>query len=621
MVVGVGKGTCRTLERLVADSLDALLYDNAAFYAERLWAIRPNVSSLALLAQTHMATGDFEGAVRVMRHSFPFVEHLRVTKKDRPALMKLYHRYGVCLYKTARLHEAELAFRYVTQHGSAREQSATLYYMGRIFQKTNRDSAEAFSEAVTVYPFNFSATEEYTCEAEKCDARLLEAVYADSRAEEYICSHFNPAAAPAASAFPPPGSDNGPCTPPSCAMDASPSAPSAPLCSPIYPTEHRPVSHHQQSARYHGDPMGSQPCQLPQASAASAPASDTRPVTDAGLRTVLCVLRECSLLLKAANGFQCEEAAARCAAMPAYLRASGFVQGHVGKAYYDNGQHAAAERCFAEMYRLEPFKIDPKLAYYSSCLWQLQRERQLAHLAQELVQMDKLSLVTQIVLGNTHSIVGYHENAIQFFTRACHLDPYHAYSNTLRGMEHLVLEELDDASQAFRTALRLDSRHYPAWHGLGSAAVKQERWSEAVVHFETACNINPNPPLLLAYASALTNEGKSGCRARALETINRILQAEPNHEIALLRKGELLLQTTDTRSGTLEAEQVALQLYELAPHEAQVSLLLGRVYRRLGNNTKAQQYYNDALGLDPKDTPALRYEVERLDDGGESDYD
>ena len=99
------------------------------------------------------------------------------------------------------------------------------------------------------------------------------------------------------------------------------------------------------------------------------------------------------------------------------------------------------------------------------------------------------------------------------------------------------------------------------------------------------------------------------------------MQAEPNHEIALLRKGELLLQTTDTRSGTLEAEQVALQLYELAPHEAQVSLLLGRVYRRLGNNTKAQQHYNDALGLDPKDTPALRYEVERLDDGGESDYD
>ena len=181
MVVGVGKGTCRTLERLVADSLDALLYDNATFYAERLWAIRPNVRSLALLAETHMATGDFEGAVRVMRHSFPFVEHLRVTKKDRPALMKLYHRYGVCLYRTARLHEAELAFRYVTQHGSAREQSATLYYMGRVFQKTNRDSAEAFSEAVTAYPFNFTATEEYTCEAEKCDARLLEAVYADSR--------------------------------------------------------------------------------------------------------------------------------------------------------------------------------------------------------------------------------------------------------------------------------------------------------------------------------------------------------------------------------------------------------------------------------------------------------
>ena len=57
--------------------------------------------------------------------------------------------------------------------------------------------------------------------------------------------------------------------------------------------------------------------------------------------------------------------------------------------------------------------------------------------------------------------------------------------------------------QCFRMSLHLDSKHYAAWHGLGTVFMKQERWKEAVVHFERATRINPNPPIMLAYANAL----------------------------------------------------------------------------------------------------------------------
>ena len=115
---------------------------------------------------------------------------------------------------------------------------------------------------------------------------------------------------------------------------------------------------------------------------------------------------------------------------------------------------------------------------------------------------------------------------------------------------------------------------------------------------------------------SLQSEGRGPCLQHALATINRVLEKHPEHAFALFRKGELLLQLPDCLD---EALRIALTLYELAPNEAKANLLLGRVYRKQGDTTQAQQFYNNALGLDPKDTPSLKYEADRLQTSGDSD--
>eukprot|EP01061_Rhynchopus_euleeides_P019950 TRINITY_DN32698_c0_g2_i1.p1 TRINITY_DN32698_c0_g2~~TRINITY_DN32698_c0_g2_i1.p1 ORF type:complete len:588 (+),score=173.95 TRINITY_DN32698_c0_g2_i1:193-1956(+) len=577
--------SCAALEHLVRDSRELLLFENAEFYAERLFEGRKDARSLSLLGSTVMLGGDIEAAVRLMRDYFPFAEHFH-SEQDVSVLPELYRVFGTCLYRTNRLHEAEVSFRYALQyqqHLSLKEKSACLYHLGVIHSKTNREgsSTDAVVESITAYPFNWKAVETYA--QGKPDRQVIDRLYASSRVSDCQRAHFAPkgrargsslAAQHRATVSP---TTSLPCTPPSAQLLGD-----SPQTMPVSPV--------------HGPSAG---------------------VTDAGVSYVMSMMHALARIVCSASAYLCDDVVAQCRRLPQTLLKTGFVQGILGTAFYDEGCHSKAAECFELMRRLTPTKIDGKLALYSSCLWQQQREKDLAHLAQEAVQMNKLSLVTQIIMGNAHSIAGDHENALQFFARGCQVDPYSAYANTLRGMEHLVLEELDEASQAFRAALRLDTKHYPAWHGLGSVASKQEKWGDAVVHFERACKINSNPPLLLAYANALMAEGRGHCLRDALATINRVLEKQPTHAFALLRKGELLMQQIPERLE--EARDIALTLYELAPNEAKANLLLGRVYRRLGDVTKAQQYYNNALVLDPRDTPALKYEADRLQDSGDSD--
>jgi len=38
------------------------------------------------------------------------------------------------------------------------------------------------------------------------------------------------------------------------------------------------------------------------------------------------------------------------------------------------------------------------------------------------------------------------------------------------------------------------------------------------------------------------------------------------------------------------------------PKEAPIHILIGKIYKKLGDVTKALQFFNKALDLDPKDT-------------------
>lgn len=73
-------------------------------------------------------------------------------------------------------------------------------------------------------------------------------------------------------------------------------------------------------------------------------------------------------------------------------------------------------------------------------------------------------LQTWCVNGNCFSLQKEHETAIKFLQRAIQVDPTFAYAYTLLGHEYTLTEDYDKAMSAFRSALRVDTRHYNAWY-------------------------------------------------------------------------------------------------------------------------------------------------------------
>ena len=61
----------------------------------------------------------------------------------------------------------------------------------------------------------------------------------------------------------------------------------------------------------------------------------------------------------------------------------------------------------------------------------------------------------------------------RFFQRAVQLNSRCAYAYTLLGHEYVLTEELDKGLEAFRTAARIEPRHYNAWYGIGLIFFKQ----------------------------------------------------------------------------------------------------------------------------------------------------
>jgi cytochrome c-type biogenesis protein CcmH/NrfG len=47
------------------------------------------------------------------------------------------------------------------------------------------------------------------------------------------------------------------------------------------------------------------------------------------------------------------------------------------------------------------------------------------------------------------------------------------YAHTLCGHEYFANEDFEKAMACYRAALRLDSRHYNAWYGLGTVYYRQ----------------------------------------------------------------------------------------------------------------------------------------------------
>jgi len=90
------------------------------------------------------------------------------------------------------------------------------------------------------------------------------------------------------------------------------------------------------------------------------------------------------------------------------------------------------------------------------------------------------------------------ELGVNGLKRAIELFPTYFLALERLGLEQLLQEQYDDAAKTFRTALSVNERCFPCWHGLTYASFALERWPDAIENAEKALVLDRNSVSTLA---------------------------------------------------------------------------------------------------------------------------
>ena len=314
---------------------------------------------------------------------------------------------------------------------------------------------------------------------------------------------------------------------------------------------------------------------------------------DEALRFLLETFQKFGSGYHALSQFRCLEALQVYSSLPRAQQDTPWVMAQMGRAHYEQAAYADAEMYYKRIRQVAPTRLED-MEIYSTILWHLKRESELAFLAHELLDASWLSPQAWCAIGNSWSLARDHEQALRAFKRATQLDPKIAYAFTLQGHEHVANEEYDKALTAYRQGMAADKRHYNAWYGVGRVWEKLGNYDKAFHHFTSASKINPTNAVLICCIGSVLEKQK---RTRdALTYFTQATELVPKSALTRFKKARALMSLGDTSTALKEL----MILKDLAPDEAMVHFLLGRLYKSTREKGLAVRHFTIALNLDPK---------------------
>jgi len=321
--------------------------------------------------------------------------------------------------------------------------------------------------------------------------------------------------------------------------------------------------------------------------------SEAMKIQKASVTGLLSLFKQLGSAFAKLASYDCREAEKLLNALPPRQLDTSWVLSLLGKCHFELAEYKEASKLFKKVREADPFRLQLQ-EYFSTALWHLQDEVELSALAQDLQRIDRAAPETLCAAGNCFSHQKEHENAIKFFQRAIQVSPDFAYAYTLLGHEYVLVEELDKAMSCFRTAVRLESRHYNAWYGIGLIFYKQERFKFAELYYRKALSINPYSPVLMCHVAVVQHALNN--TAAALETLNMAVKVSPKNPLCKFERASILhsVQRYD------EALEELDQLKQIVPKESPVFFLIGKVHNQLGNTHSALMHFSWAMDLDPK---------------------
>lgn len=295
----------------------------------------------------------------------------------------------------------------------------------------------------------------------------------------------------------------------------------------------------------------------------------------------------------ALSQFRCHDALQYFTSLTQSHRDTAWVLSQTGRAYYEQALYKEAEHYYKKAHKAQPTRFEG-MEIYSTILWHLKSETDLAFLAHELIDTDWQSPHAWVALGNAFSLGREHESALKCFKRATQLDPTFAYAFTLQGHEHVANEEYDKAMRAYRRGMAADKRHYNAYYGIARVYDKLGELDKAILHFEAASRINPTNAVLITWTGTIFEKRKQ--HKEALRRYSEAIKLAPGSALTKYKKARCLMAIHEYSAALREL----MELKTMAPDEASVHYLLGKLYKCLGEKGLAVKHFTIALNLDPK---------------------
>ncbi|CAF9932818.1 anaphase-promoting complex subunit cdc27 [Imshaugia aleurites] len=370
--------------------------------------------------------------------------------------------------------------------------------------------------------------------------------------------------------------------------------------------------------RKHGDPM-------------DIDSKEPRPIAHSGIHTAVHkpmvnekvkemegVQQLLDLFMKLGSGYfalshyQCQDALRCFNSVSPSQRDTPWVLAQIGRAYYEQASYLEAEKTFARIKTMAPSRLEG-MEVYSTTLWHLKSDIDLAFLAHEIIDIDRNSPQAWCAVGNSFSLQRDHEQALKCFKRATQLDPKFAYAFTLQGHEHVANEEYDKALSAYRSSIAAENRHYNAWYGLGKVFEKQGKYAFAEQHYRTAASINPTNAVLVCCIGNILERMKNP--KAALIQYSRACELSEKTSLCRFKKARVLVTLQEPERALVELRV----LKDSAPDEANVHFLLGRVYKQLRQKGSAIRHFTMAMTLDPKASSFIKEAMEQMEDDDDDD--
>lgn len=327
----------------------------------------------------------------------------------------------------------------------------------------------------------------------------------------------------------------------------------------------------------------------------NAPSKKIRlmPLPEPGLDATAKVFLECFKAVDYLHQFKLDKAISTLKGLPKKHFNTGWVLTCIGRALYEKTNFSDSVKYYESARKLEPYRLNG-MEYYSSALWQLQKEVELSVLAKELIEFDQEAPETWCVAGNCYSLQKEHESAIKYLEKAIKVDPNFAYAHTLLGHELISAERLDQAKTHFRAATRLDPRHWNAWCGLGCIYYKNELYTNSELYYMKALKIAPTNPVLMCQLAVVQHACKK--TNAAIETLSKALQIDPDNALCRFHKATMYSALDDNEKALKELDE----LKRIVPKESMVYFLLGKIHKKTGNTHTALMNFSWAMELDPK---------------------